>query len=72
MTYIGKVHNGTVVLPPDAALPEGAAVAVEPLLPAGPRETRVRAVREIAAKLTNLPADLAKNHDHYLAGTPRK
>lgn len=72
MTYIGKVHNGTVVLPPGTALPEGAAVAVEPLPLAGGREARVRAVREIAAALENLPADLAKNHAHYLAGTPRK
>jgi hypothetical protein len=27
---------------------------------------------EIAAGLTGLPTDFAKNHDHYLHGLPRK
>jgi len=27
---------------------------------------------EIAARLDGLPADLARNHDHYLHGLPRK
>ena len=27
---------------------------------------------KIAARIKNLPADLASNHDHYLHGLPRK
>jgi hypothetical protein len=29
MTYVGKVVNGTILLPPDANLPEGTPVRVE-------------------------------------------
>jgi hypothetical protein len=27
---------------------------------------------KIAARITGLPADFARNHDHYLHGLPRK
>ena len=70
MTYIGKVSNGTVVLPPDAHLPEGTEVRVEPILPGG------RNLAERYAGLIgiaeDLPADLARNLDHYVHGQPKR
>jgi len=33
MRYTGKVSNGTVVLPPEANLPEGTKVRAEPVAP---------------------------------------
>ena len=73
MILFGKVSKGTVILPPEAHLPDGTEVKVEPVaLPKTTRDRRVAALREIAAGLHALPGDLARNHDHYLSGTPRK
>ena len=72
MTYIGKVHNGTVVLPPQAQLPEGTSVRIEPIASESVRKNRTERLRQIAKSLEGLPADLAKNHDHYLYGTPKR
>lgn len=71
MIVVGKVSKGTVILPPDAHLPEGAEVEVRPVA-AGSRHERVDKLRQLAGAVEGLPADLAKNHDHYLYGTPRK
>ena len=38
MTYLGTVSNGVVILPPEARLPEGAQVRVEPIADAAPAE----------------------------------
>jgi hypothetical protein len=73
MIHFGKVSKGTVILPPEAHLPDGTEVRVEPVVHAKTsREERVTALRTIAAGLDGLPDDLARNHDHYLSGTPRK
>ena len=74
MTFIGKIANGTVVLPPGVSLPEGTEVRVEPVVPAraNTRHDRATALRKLAAAMPELPADLAKNHDHYIYGTPRR
>jgi hypothetical protein len=70
MTFIGKVSNGTVVLPPEAHLPEGTEVRIEPISPGG------RNLAERYAGLIgiadDLPADLAKNLDHYVHGQPKR
>jgi hypothetical protein len=39
MTYGGHIENGVVIFDQSVALPEGTEVRVEPLLPAGHRET---------------------------------
>ena len=74
MTFIGKIANGTIVLPPELHLPEGTEVRVEPIVPSLAKSRRERAaiLRQLAAAAPELPADLAKNHDHYLYGTPRR
>jgi hypothetical protein len=55
-------------------LPEGTEVRVEPVAPSVAKSRRERAtmLRELAATMPELPDELAKNHDHYLYGTPRR
>jgi hypothetical protein len=70
MTFIGKVTNGAVVLPPGANLPEGTEVRIEPLDPAN-RNLAERYAGLIGVA-DDLPADLAKNLDHYVHGAPKR
>ena len=73
MILFGKVSKGTVILSPEAHLPDGTEVRVEPVAGSKTdRGNRVDALRKIAAVMDGLPADLARNHDHYLHGTPRQ
>lgn len=76
MTYRGRVQNGVVVLDDGAALPDGMAVRVEPVEAPGDASEEsddfVRRMLEIAGTAEGLPPDLARNHDHYLHGHPRK
>ncbi|HPD29705.1 MAG TPA: hypothetical protein PLL20_06900 [Phycisphaerae bacterium] len=69
MTYKGKVQGGVVVLEGGAALPEGAEVVVEPVedLPSW-----AEVFKDVLGKATGLPKDLARNHDHYLHGAPKR
>jgi hypothetical protein len=71
-SYTGKVINGVIVLEADAILPEGTGVKVE-LLDEQP--TAASPLGELLLKyagvIDDLPADLAKNHDHYLYGAPK-
>lgn len=68
MSYRGRVSKGTVVLPADANLPDGAEVCVEPL----PAKTLVERLRDVTGTVHGRPPDWAENHDHYLHGTPKK
>jgi hypothetical protein len=68
MGFVGVVSKGTVVLPPDANLPDGTEVRVEPL-PAKPLSQRLS---DVIGIVHGGPPDLAENHDHYLYGTPKK
>ncbi|MDO8542604.1 MAG: hypothetical protein Q7S40_19360 [Opitutaceae bacterium] len=68
MILVGKVSKGTVILPPGADLPEGTEVRIEPLTSAASsRRERVAALRKLAASVEGLPADLARDHDHFAA-----
>jgi hypothetical protein len=79
MTYRGRVKNGVVVLESGVLLREGMDVRVEPVENAermheAPEE--VRSLREgllsFSGTIKDGPSDFAKNHDHYLHGTPRQ
>jgi hypothetical protein len=72
MSYTGKVKNGVVVLPPDAKLPEGAEVRVEPLEIAPEDDPAVRALLKLAKPRPHWPKDYALNHAHYAKGHPKK
>ena len=72
MSFAGKVQNGVVVLPPEAKLPEGTEVEVTPLATEQQAGDFTDRLVRIAGKVRGLPADLARNHDHYLHGHPKK
>jgi hypothetical protein len=72
MALEGTVINGTIVLDNAQVLPDGARVQV--LLK--PSEDQPKTLREFllehAGCMTDLPADLAEQHDHYIHGTPKR
>ncbi len=79
MTYRGRVKNGVVVLEPGVCLREGMDVrveAVEETKEAAPDSQEARQLREGLLSFSGVvkegPSDLARNHDHYLHGTPRR
>ena len=71
MELEGVVHNG-VIVPDDAtALPEGTRVRItlaplEKPIPFGERFAQFKGA------VPGLPADLAKQHDHYRLRTPKR
>ena len=71
MTYKGRVKNGVVVLDRRTRLPEGAEVKVSVEQPQDGRDPLSRLLLKYAGKAKGLPRDLARNHDHYLYGTPK-
>ncbi|MBM4047981.1 MAG: hypothetical protein FJ279_23005 [Planctomycetes bacterium] len=72
MTYYGKVEGGKVVLPPEANLPDGIEVRVEPVDVPDSRKEFVAELLRIADSISGLPSDLAAQHDHYIHGTPKR
>ncbi len=72
MTYKGRVKGGVVVLEPGARLEEGAEVVVEQV----PQSDEYASLREgllnLAGTVKGLPSDMARNHDHYIHGTPKR
>jgi hypothetical protein len=78
MTYSGKVRNGVVVFDAPVPLAEGAPVnveAIEPEKPTGAAEegpTWGEVLKDVIGKAEGLPSDAARNHDHYLYGTPKR
>lgn len=86
MTYTGHVENGLIVLENGTPLPEGTKVRVEVCIPpetepepASPADERVEggetlhdALKEFIGVVDDMPSDLARNHDHYIHGAPKK
>jgi hypothetical protein len=79
MTYRGRVKNGVIVLERAKALPEGAEVSIRPLkteqkpAKAAKRPNGARkGLLKLAGKAKDLPADAARNLDHYLYGHPKR
>jgi hypothetical protein len=72
MSYTGIVENGKVTLPPEAQFPDGTKVRIEPVEPAAEAPTLADSLREFIGTFDDLPSDFARNHDHYIHGTPRK
>src|SRR5262245_58938828 len=75
MSYPGIVQNGVIVLDGGAVLPDGTPVRVEPVHgdsnPPADQAWQDELLK-LAGTATGLPSDLARNHDHYLYGTPKK
>src|SRR5438105_4918193 len=71
MTYRGRVTNGQITLDQSAQLPEGAEVNVEVLEDAEAKSSIWDKLRGIAGTVEG-PEDWARNHDHYIHGTPKR
>ena len=79
MTYRGKVKNGVVVLEGAQGPPEGTEVSVRVLKSrrgTGPGKAKPLSLYErlkpVIGIADGLPRELARNHDHYLHGRPKK
>jgi hypothetical protein len=74
MSYRGKVKDGVVVLEGGIKLAEGTEVEVQPVVEttSPPAEGLGQRLLNHAGAAKGLPSDLARNHDHYIHGTPRK
>jgi hypothetical protein len=68
MTYRGHIKNGLVVFDERVALPEGAEVRVEPV-PTQGRMTLAERFKDVIGCISDLPPDMAENHDHSIHGT---
>jgi len=71
MTCIGKVYKGAVILPPELSLPDGTELEVRLPDTAEPPSWH-ETLAPFAGMADDLPTDLARNHDHYLHGHPKK
>ena len=69
MSFEGHIQNGVVVFTEPVPVPEGTEVRVEVIAP--PRKTLAERFKNVIGTGVDLPEDLAKNHDHYLHGTPK-
>lgn len=71
MIYRGQFKNGVVVLDENAELPEGTEVQVQPVT-SPPRKTLAERFQNVIGRATDLPDDMAAQHDHYIHGSPKK
>jgi hypothetical protein len=72
MAYKGRVQGGVVVLEPGTHLDEGIEVRVEPVCDGDEYASLREGLLKFAGAVKGLPPDMARNHDHYLHGTPKK
>ncbi len=70
MSFEGKVENGVIVLDDAQQLPEGARVEV--IVRDIPATTLRDRLLKLAGTVDDLPADMARNHDHYIHGSPKR
>jgi hypothetical protein len=68
--FEGTVKNGMIVVDSPEPLPEGAHVRV--ILSETDAKPTLDALLKYAGVLTDMPADFAEQHDHYIHGTPRR
>jgi hypothetical protein len=66
MSFTAVVENDTIKLPSGIHLPDGTQVTVEP------RTTVADRLAAFIGVADDLPPDLARNHDHYLHGAPKR
>ncbi|MCA9442004.1 MAG: hypothetical protein KC964_14450 [Candidatus Omnitrophica bacterium] len=77
MNYKGIVKNGNIELENGVHLPDGTPVSVEVEEAVSPSEsepqrTLYEIFEGIIGSIDDFPEDMAKNHDHYLHGAPKK
>ncbi len=77
MPQRGHIKNGVVTPDEPFPWPDGTEVTVEAVQPAtstssAPSASIAQRLRQVIGSVTDLPEDMAKNHDHYLHGTPKQ
>jgi hypothetical protein len=72
MSITCTIKNGVVKLPPGAPWPDGTKVRVEEVKSPSAGNSLTRHLRELSAKVSGLPSDLAEQHDHYIHRTSRR
>jgi hypothetical protein len=76
MTLLGTVVNGSIVLDSPQQLPEGARVEVvvrkEASETTEAKPSLAERLLRLAGTVKDLPSDMARNHDHYLHGAPKR
>ena len=75
MDILGRVSGGVVVLNDSKALPDGTVVRVEPVQDVkarAPGPSLAEKLCGVSGSAKGLPPDLARNHDHYLHGLPKR
>lgn len=75
MLLEGTIRNGTIVLDQPPSLPDGERVEVD-IKPLAQDKTTEQptliGLLKFAGVLSDLPADFAAEHDHYIHGTPKR
>lgn len=71
MTYHGHIENGMVVVEGPLDLPDGTEVRIEPINRSA-KTTLGQRLMKFAGTAKGLPSDMARNHDHYLYGMPKR
>jgi hypothetical protein len=80
MTFRGQVRNGVVVFTEDPPLAEGTFVDVAPAAgldeappsEAGQGPSWADVFGDVIGKAEGLPPDMARNHNHYIHGSPKR
>jgi hypothetical protein len=71
MTLYGRIENGVVVFDKAIPWPNGTAVLVE-VLSNAQLPTLAEQFGDLIGAIDDLPEDMARNHDHYIHGTPKQ
>lgn len=72
MKFNGTIKGGVVVLEGETTLREGTRVQVEPIEAPPAPPTLGQRLKRFSGAAKRLPDDMARNHDHYLHGRPKK
>jgi hypothetical protein len=79
MVYSGHIKNGVVVFDQPVILPDGLEVSIDvpekaSIQPESEEQisSPTESLLKYAGKAVGLPEDSARNHDHYLYGTPKR
>lgn len=77
MELQGIVHNGVIVVNSRHPLPEGTSVTIRVETVEAKEEqhkpiTLSDRLLKLAGTVDDLPPDMARNHDHYIHGTPKQ
>lgn len=74
MSITATVENDTIRLPEGFHIPDGTQVMIETIdRSAGSEDDSLsRCLLKFAGIADDLPSDLARNHDHYIHGHPKR